>query len=217
MDSIKVALMILVACFFLSGRTECAEDIDALTSQALSGDIEAQFKLGTLYDWGEGVERSRNEAEKWYLMAGNNGYAEAQNSLGSGYQAEEDYVRAKEWYEKAAAQDHPLATNNLGYLYDLGLGVQQNRNSAFEYYLKAAELGWAESMWNIANMYGAGQLGDVDLLRACIWTFRAQKFKTEAQAELQSNLNNIIPYLEKQLGNEQFSTCQLEADNWQTK
>ena len=96
--------------------------------------------------------------------------------MGSALQAEKRYEEARLWYEKAAAQNHPLAINSLGYLYDLGLGVPQDRRKGF--YSRAADMGEPEAMWNIANMYGAGQMGPKDMVMACIWTYRAHRFSS---------------------------------------
>jgi TPR repeat protein len=37
-----------------------------------------------------------------------------------------DYIKAREWFEKAAAQGHAGAQNNLGALYEFGHGVKQD-------------------------------------------------------------------------------------------
>ena len=42
----------------------------------------AQFNLGGCYVVGEGVERDKAEAVKWFRKAAKQGYAEAQFSLG---------------------------------------------------------------------------------------------------------------------------------------
>jgi TPR repeat protein len=47
-------------------------------------------------------------------------------------------VAARGWYEKAAAQGNPRAWNNLGVLYEAGLGIKANRAKAIEYYRRAA-------------------------------------------------------------------------------
>src|SRR5512139_252711 len=62
------------------------------------------------------------------------GDAVAQNDLGSALQAEKRYEDAFPWYQRAAARGMPLAINNLAYLYELGLGVAQDRKKAFELY-----------------------------------------------------------------------------------
>ncbi len=196
------------ADWFLSSETK------ALIVKADAGDAEAQFHVGYAYDSGKGAPRSGEKAMKYYLMAAEQGHAEAQNSAGSGFQADERYSEALVWFERAAAQGHALATNNLAFLYDLGRGVKQDRQKAFELYSRAADLGWAESMWNIANMYGAGQIGTVDMVSACVWTMRARKYANPNDERLQSQFPRILPYLERTLSPDDFAACKQKADSW---
>lgn len=187
---------------------------DELRQRAEAGDREAQFRLGVAYDTGRGVTRDRVEAMKWYLRAAEAGYAEAQNSVGSGLQAEKRYEEARKWYERAAAQGHALATSNLGYLYDLGLGVEQDRHKGFELYSRAADLGWAEAMWNLANMYGAGQLGDKDLDMACVWTFRAVRFADPRDKQRLAPVFRAAGSFEQSFPRDRLSACKQKSDSW---
>ena len=67
------------------------------------------------------------------------GNADAQNNLGFLYEkAQGDYVKAKEWYEKAAAQKHAAARSNLGWLYANGRGVPQDYVRAYMWWKLAA-------------------------------------------------------------------------------
>ena len=202
---------VTVADRFLSSETK------ALIAKADAGDVEAQFRVGSAYDTGNGAPRSAENAMKYYLMAAEKGHAEAQNSVGSALQAEEKYSEALVWFERAAAQGHALATNNLAFLYDLGRGVKQDRRKGFELYSRAADLGWAESMWNIANMYGAGQLGQIDMVSACVWTMRARKYANANDQRLQAQLTRITPYLERTLSPGDMEKCKQQADGWAPK
>lgn len=196
------------ADWFLSSETK------ALIAKADAGDVDAQFRVGNAYDSGRGAPRSGENAMKYYLMAAEKGHVEAQNSVGSGLQAEKRYAEALPWYERAAAQRHALATNNLAYLYDLGLGVKQDRQKGFEIYSRAADLGWAEAMWNIANMYGAGQLGKEDFVLACVWTYRARKFAAPTERQLIAHTTRVMPQLERMLSSDQLATCKQQGDAW---
>ena len=49
------------------------------------GDAKAQFRLGEMYENGEGVEKDYREAVKWYTKAAQQGLASAQNNLGGMY------------------------------------------------------------------------------------------------------------------------------------
>ena len=53
----------------------------ALMNKANSGDPEAQFGLGVVYQQGLGVDKSEYEAMRWYRFAANSGHTEAQNNL----------------------------------------------------------------------------------------------------------------------------------------
>ncbi len=189
-------------------------DTDALMAKAKGGDAEAQFRLGLAHDSGSGVRRSGRKASKYYLMAAKQGHAEAQNSVGSGLQAKRKYGEALVWYERAAEQHHALAINNLAYLYDLGLGITQDKQKAFELYSQSAGLGWAEAMWNIANMYGAGEFGEIDLRNACLWTTRASKYASPEDYELLQYLAHAEAYYSGILSADELALCSREAKMW---
>lgn len=196
------------ADWFLSSETK------ALITKAEAGDNEAQYRVGGAYDTGKGAPHDRAVAMKWYRMAADGGNADAQNSLGSILQEDGKYLEALSWYEKAAAQGHAQATNNEAYLYDLGLGVPQDRKKGFELYSRAADLGFAEAMWNLANMYGAGQLGSVDLMMACVWSRRASRFAGPNDKRLSAHLVKILPQMEAHLEMEKLASCREQADSW---
>jgi TPR repeat protein len=59
----------------------------------------------------------------------------------NGQGVRQDYVKAREWYEQAAAQGNASAQRNLGLLYANGLGVRQSWHQAVEYYGKSCDLG----------------------------------------------------------------------------
>lgn len=191
-----------------------SNDNQILIEKAKAGDVEAQFKIGSAFDTGSGAPRDGAKAMKWYLKAANNGMAEAQNSVGSVLQAKKKYKEAFVWYTKGAEQNHLVALNNLASLYDLGLGTKQDRNKGFELYVKSANLGWPEAMWNLAKMYGAGSLGEKDLFSACIWTHRAKKYADPSNEELNATIARTVPYLERTLGNDEFNKCQTESEAW---
>ena len=197
-----------VADWFTSSETK------ELITKADAGDKDAQFKVGYAYDSGNGAPSSSDNAKKYYRMAAQHGHVEAQNSLGSMYQAEKNYIEAKSWYELAFAQNHPMATNSLGQLYDLGLGIPQDRNKGFELYSRSADLGHARAMWNLAIMYGGGQIGKPDMLMACFWTVRAQKYAGNQDPQLLSYLDRAYPQIKNNLSGKDLTTCQQEANTW---
>ena len=92
------------------------EYVEIMKKRAEQGNANAQFILGGMYAYGEGVPEDDAEAVRWYRMAAEQGYANAQNNLGvmyaNGEGVPEDYVQAYAWYSIAAAQDNELAEGN---------------------------------------------------------------------------------------------------------
>ena len=208
--------LVLITAFAPSSHADwfTSAETKELITKADAGDMEAQFRVGNIYDTGNGAPSSREKAKKYYQMAAEQGYAEAQNSLGSMLQAEKNYVEAKSWYELAMAQNHSMATNSLGYLYDIGLGIPQDRNKGFELYSRAANLGWSEAMWNLANMHGAGQVGKPDLFMACVWAVRAQKYAEHHNPLLTKLTQRALPGVKNNLSGKDWAKCQQDANSW---
>ncbi|MDK2070534.1 tetratricopeptide repeat protein, partial [Aliarcobacter butzleri] len=73
------------------------------------------------------------------------GFADAQNNIGflygNGQGVKQDFKKAKEWYEKAAAQGDVQAQYNIGFLYGNGQGVKQDKRIAKQWFGKACDGG----------------------------------------------------------------------------
>jgi TPR repeat protein len=78
---------------------------------AKSGDKEAQYYMGLLYEEGQGVPKRFDEAEKCYTKAAQQGYLDAYFALGELYLHQpgdkKDRVSAYFWLEMAAKHGHP--------------------------------------------------------------------------------------------------------------
>ncbi len=101
MRTIIKCLVISLAAFFpifASADWFTSSEVSELIKKADSGDMSAQFAVGSAYDFGKGAPRDGEKAKKYYLMAAEQGHVEAENSLGSGYEAEGNYIEAASWY-----------------------------------------------------------------------------------------------------------------------
>ena len=67
------------------------------------------------------------EAVKWYRLAAEQGYHEAQTNLGAMYHlgqgVPQDHAEALKWFRPLAEQGNASAQFNLGYMYSQGQGV----------------------------------------------------------------------------------------------
>ena len=137
-----LALMLLA----LTACNEVPPEQD-LRLQAERGDPTAQYLLGSLYEHGQGVPQSLQEAIKWYRKAAEQGNPEAQFSLALacmfGQGTAQSYEEAAKWFRKAAEQGNPAAQFNLGVAYAGGTGVPQSSEEARKWFQKAADQGFA--------------------------------------------------------------------------
>jgi TPR repeat protein len=99
----------------------------------------------------------------------------------------QDYVKARESWEKAADMGDAEAMTGLGWLYANGHGVAQDYVKARESWEKAADMGDAGAMVNLGSLYANGQGVEQDYAKAREW-FEKAAGKGDASA---------MAYLEK--------------------
>ena len=109
-----------------------------LSPLAEQGDEVAQFYLGVMYDFGQGVLENDKSAVYWYIKAAEQGKANAQYNLGVMYDNGDGVLKndkaAVDWYTKAALQGHDSAQTNLGYMYQNGQGILTDNRRAYMWY-----------------------------------------------------------------------------------
>jgi TPR repeat protein len=103
----------------------------------------------------------------------------------------QDYAKAREWYEKAAAKGDASAMNNLGDLYDYGRGVVQDHAKAREWYEKAAAKDNASAMNNLGSLYRAGFGVAQDYAKALEWY---EKAAARGDARAMRNLGSLYEH-----------------------
>ncbi len=109
------------------------------------GDVLAQYKLGLMYNNGEGVRRDFDKAAMWFNGAAVQGYAPAQTNLGVMYEKGQgvtrNYGEAVSWYRHGAEQGNATAQYRLGRMYVLGRGVRRDYTEAVAWFKIAAAQG----------------------------------------------------------------------------
>ena len=99
------------------------------------GNAIAQFSLGVLYEFGQGVPENPVAASLLYRLGAEQGNPFAQKALGVLYNAgrgvEKDEAEAVRWFRAAAEQDFAEAQFNLGMSYARGEGVARNSSEAY--------------------------------------------------------------------------------------
>ncbi len=104
----------------LYGQADYAAAYKLWLPLANNGDARAQTMIGELYKNAWGVEFDARKAERWHLMAAEQGYPEGQYNLGVLYVQEwgvKDCNKGMAWVHKAANQGHAKAHLLLARIY----------------------------------------------------------------------------------------------------
>jgi TPR repeat protein len=91
----------------------------------------------------------------------------------SGKGKEQNYERARMWYEQAAAGGNAVAMRSFGIFYHNGLGVQTNNNKAREWLEKAAARGDTDAMSGLGFILANGEGVPIDYSKAKEWYEKA--------------------------------------------
>lgn len=127
-----------------------ARRLGLIEKQAMKGDVEAQYKLGTMYLTGTGTPVDLKQSEQWLTRAAKFGHTKAQFKLGHLHYVElaEDgnMNTAFEWFSKAAESNYPPAYYYLGDMYATGNSVDRDYYKARVWYEKAREAGFSPAL-----------------------------------------------------------------------
>ncbi|MBQ7273311.1 MAG: SEL1-like repeat protein [Bacteroidales bacterium] len=148
---------------------------------------DALLMLGECFLVGDAVAKDESLAIKYYTEAASLGETLSQWRLGYHYsfkQMPPDYEKGRYWYEKAAEKEDAAALNDLGVIYDQGLGVENNYAQAVSYYMRAAKAGSASGCNNLAYAYYNGQGVTQDINLCVQWLEKAYDIDKDFKSEL---------------------------------
>ena len=149
-----------------SARVEALSlgDFKTLLSQAQSGDREAQYLLGLIYERGLLVPRDFSSTRSWMLKSAEQGYVPAQEVIGTMYLINvrddapiPDYADADRWLRLAATQGNADAQFWLGTGYERGWFGGTDYREALKWLRKAAAQGLPNAQYCLGQMYEEGK------------------------------------------------------------
>ena len=113
-------------------RQDARPDPQRLFKQAGTGDVESEYRAGTMLLKGETVSPNFDEGRKRLRLAAEKGHVEAQYDLGllyeqGLYETTVDCQEAARWFQMAAEMGHAKAQICLGLLHFNGTGVPLHR------------------------------------------------------------------------------------------
>jgi TPR repeat protein len=131
------------------------------------------------------------------------GYMESKQAF-----LQHDYPKAYQQCIDSATRGNRDCQNAIGFLYRQGLAVEKNSQEAQKWFLLAAQQNLASAQYNLAVLFGSGELGKTDLQTQALWMTKA------AVAGLPKAQNNLGTLYSQGMG---VIQSDQEATQWWKK
>jgi hypothetical protein len=119
---------------------------------AEQGVADGQLSLDRIYAKGLGVKLENNSTLRLFYKAAKQCSSSAHANLGTIFYRQRSYEQGVFWYRKAAERGDGFAQGKLAWLYEKGLGVEQDDEQAVFWMQKTAEQGYGGAI----NLIGRG-------------------------------------------------------------
>ena len=193
-NGVEIAFLNLGA-FYQAGIGVSQDDrkaVEYFQAGANAGNMYCLNALGMCYKNGTGVQQNYEKAFDLFLDAAYAGNFAGELNTGLAYDegegVQEDKVEAKKWFILAASHGSSKAMVALGVYAERGIpDGEPDLETAFEWYLKAAEVGdHPFATWVVGNCYSQGLMGvKADQCTAFKWYLKAAEL---GQPTAQNNI-----------------------------
>ena len=153
--------------------TLTSHDWEALFAEADSGNAEAQYWLGRIYDAGRLLPKDAEKSVHWYQKSAEQGYAPAEYFLCL-MQANREELGSERCMRRAAEKGVPEAQFWIGVGYDQNqwFGITDKRE-ALKWFKQAAEHGYVDAEVELGQRYEYGEGVEQNYVLAAEWYRRA--------------------------------------------
>jgi uncharacterized protein len=149
-----------------------SHDWEALFAEADSGNAEAQYWLGRIYDAGRLLPKDAEKSVHWYQKSAEQGYAPAEYFLCL-MQANREELESERCMRRAAEKGVPEAQFWIGVGYDQNQFGITDKQEAFKWFKQAAERGHVDAEAAMGQCYEVGDGVEQDYALAAHWYRKA--------------------------------------------
>lgn len=185
---------------------------------AKQNDAKACYNLGVMYQNGDGLMQSVDEAVKWYTKSATLNYNEAQYMLASMVFRREintiSYKDAARYYQQAAEQGHVKSQLNLGILYYRGDIIPQDLEESYKWFYQAASNNNSEAQGYIGNTYMNGIGVQKNIVKAAMWLLLATQNENQS---FRNRHTKTLNYTLSKMTNEQINSANHLANRCKSK
>ena len=206
---------------------EFAKAAGELMPLAESGDSTAQYYIGCMNFFGQGLPQDYKAGIKWYSAAAQRGHAHAAAMLGwlsvSGpnvpWHAEvpTDLTAAVKWLRLAVKGDDQFGEQTLASLYKDGRGVPADFEEAARLYRLAADQGDSDSQTFLGFLYLKGEGVTKDYVQAHLWFNLCAARSSSSRSTSADSCRSSRESLEALMTPAQIAEAQSLARNWKPR
>ncbi|MBW7850126.1 MAG: sel1 repeat family protein [Rhodospirillales bacterium] len=135
----------------------------AFENQARAGDAEAQYRLATMFENGDGVDANETKAWSWLKRAAEANHVGAQRRLAEYYESGRgvpmSFAEAYKWYKRAAEGGDVAAQTKVGLANLYGKGKKPNFLEAVRWLKAAAAAGDPQAREALTELASKGVAG----------------------------------------------------------
>jgi hypothetical protein len=213
-DGVSIDDVASFAWFLLAqdfGSLPAVDAVKRMTDEAGNRQANAFEKIGDMYQKGDDLPKSYNDAVNWYRKAAESGEAGVQiklaNLLLHDTTGTANYDEVHRLCEKAAKQNSPPGAYCMGKLYQQGLGVERDLPKAAAWFSEASKMGLADAALRLGEMYWKGEGLKQDKISAYEFIYLASVAGVpEATQERER--------LEKELTHKELQKGKAKASEW---
>ena len=145
-------------------KVDINKAIEYYQRAAYENDPTGTYNMGLCYFYGKGIVKENQRRSINYITeVAEAGFVEAMKFLITFYSEHSNFEKSFYWLEQVALTGDDDCQLRVGRCYEKGTSfVEQDKEKAFEWYLKAAEQGNEEAMKRV-NVYYASKLYDFKL------------------------------------------------------
>jgi uncharacterized protein len=152
-------------------------------ADSLTANADAKYRIGRLYQRGDGFVKDPKEALLWMERAAKDGDEQALVALGDFYRegktVPRNYELALVFYNQAQEKGSAYAQYNIGMMYYNNEGVPRNDIEAARWFSLAAKNGAEHAQYRLAQMFYDGMGVPQDDVQAFAWWSLSANHKVE--------------------------------------
>ena len=203
-------------------KKDLAEAAEWYRKGAEKGGSRSQVNYGLALLYGRGVAVDEAEGLKWIEKSAAQGqpqafYAQGLLFLQGTFEHPQDYAKAFALFQKAAESDHAAAENDLGVMYEQGLGVPVDLAKAEACYREAAEQGEPKAMSSLGQILGPDGPDASKHVEALKWLLLAQRANDASARQVLGEILRTRPEAVVKEARRQMAEFKPRAANEQKK